>query len=699
MTETRKLMKFSNMSFINKIRLLSSLICVIPVLVVSIYSVSSSTDTLKEVLAQELQAKASLVGKEIDSYFDQRQRDLLVVSQADVLEGADSETKGQYLNEIVQANPEISDYIILDKNAEPEVSAKPNGYGSQWANAPDSLKTLIGEVFKSGAQGDVFLTDAVKTLNGVSVFLATPITGDDNIVVVGALVGEVSLEKVNKLVADFDDSVIGDKSVFLLNDDGQVISTADDSHPLFTTFKDLVAYPEVLRSTDIDGAIGNEEYTDAAGDLVLAGMADMRAHGKNEALDWGIIAVSEIDAIAAPAYNLGGNIVIMAAILVILALIATQLQLHSFKTKINKKIDIANNVAAQSKINSQGLREASNKVSSVVTDQASSIQETVATLNEITSMVNQSVDSAEASAEKATLSHKISGEGKNAVIEMKDSMVDIQKTIASMTEKIHQDNESLLKIVQIVDDIAQKTNVINDIVFQTKLLSFNASVEAARAGEQGKGFAVVAEEVGNLAQLSGTSSKEISALLADSKTQVDEIIEKTKENAEQLSKLTSAKLEHGSELASRCESILSDVVEHVAGVKEEMGSIRAAAVEQAEGIQNINIAMNEIDHATHTSSDIAHTTSQSADKLSQIAKRLDHEMTSLSVMLFGKTTSNGAVENTAISEANLISDEDSFEDELSEVLDDSVTSLAEERSKREESAYPDADDPRFEEAS
>ncbi|MHA0111674.1 methyl-accepting chemotaxis protein, partial [Klebsiella pneumoniae] len=77
-------------------------------------------------------------------------------------------------------------------------------------------------------------------------------------------------------------------------------------------------------------------------------------------------------------------------------------------------------------------------------------------------------------------------------------------------------NSQLQSISNIIGEISAKTNIINDIVFKTQLLSFNASIEAARAGQHGRGFAVVAEEVGNLAQMSGNAAKEIRALLEDS---------------------------------------------------------------------------------------------------------------------------------------------------------------------------------------
>ena len=627
-------MDISKLSFFNRIRLIALSLCIGPIVLISSYAVISSTNTLKSVLADELKAKSSLVGMEIDKYFLQRQRDIAVVSQSDALESDDNVQKSQYLQEVLEANPEVTDYLVLNKAKEFVASGNSSRHGSNWGNKPSELGGIIDQSY-SGKQGEVFLTDAVKSFDGLSVFLVTPITGDDNIEVVGALVAEVSLKQVSKIVADFDDSVIGDKSVYIVNNDGNVVLTADDSYGILDRFKDLDAYPEILQTINTDGSVGSEEYVDFFGDDVIAGLADMDEHGVNNALDWGIVAISEVEAIAAPAFVLGRNIGIMSVTVAVLGAMLLGFNLRSFRVKINEKLLQASDIANDSRKNAKSLQANSTKVSSVVTEQASSIQETVATLNEITSMVNTSVSNAEDSAKRAGLSHQIAEEGKKSVIEMRASMEDIQNTITTMAKKIEDDNQSLLKIVKVVDDISQKTNVINDIVFQTKLLSFNASVEAARAGNNGKGFAVVAEEVGNLAHLSGNSSKEISALIVSSKQEVDSIIAQAKHNSDQLSIVTNEKLEKGTGLAERCEEILSEVVEHVGGVNEHMTSIQSAAQEQAEGVHNINIAMNEIDQATHTSSDIAHMTSNSADELLVVSNKLDRSMEQLGTMMFG----------------------------------------------------------------
>lgn len=95
-------------------------------------------------------------------------------------------------------------------------------------------------------------------------------------------------------------------------------------------------------------------------------------------------------------------------------------------------------------------------------------------------------------------------------------MREIDSSNKELVKEIERNNTELTKITNMISEINEKTQVINDIVFQTKLLSFNASVEVVRAGEHGKGFAVVAEEVGNLASMSGKASLDISEMLETS---------------------------------------------------------------------------------------------------------------------------------------------------------------------------------------
>ncbi|WP_211363207.1 methyl-accepting chemotaxis protein [Fluviispira multicolorata] len=124
--------------------------------------------------------------------------------------------------------------------------------------------------------------------------------------------------------------------------------------------------------------------------------------------------------------------------------------------------------------------------------------------------------------------------GKEIINKMINSIEHIKSSNENIIREVIQGNNRISEIVKVISEIENKTKIINTIVFQTKLLSFNASVEAARAGEYGRGFSVVTEEVGNLAQMSGNASKEISTMLQSSIDKVKNIIEETKENIENI---------------------------------------------------------------------------------------------------------------------------------------------------------------------
>ncbi len=277
----------------------------------------------------------------------------------------------------------------------------------------------------------------------------------------------------------------------------------------------------------------------------------------------------------------------------------------------------------------------SQKVSSSVTQQASAIQETVSTLNELTAMVNKSVESARISTDKANTGHQIARTGKQNVDQMIEAMNQINSSNTEVMTQMTNSNKEIGNIIQVINEISQKTNVINDIVFQTKLLSFNASVEAARAGEHGKGFAVVAEEVGNLAQMSGAASKEIDELLKGSIKRVEDIVGRTQTSVETLMQSATQKINNGVDVAKKCGESLDEVVLNVEEVKRMMSEISGASQEQAEGINNITTAMNELDEATHSNSNVASETESYAKTLQREADNLNTVVLTLREELLG----------------------------------------------------------------
>lgn len=330
-----------------------------------------------------------------------------------------------------------------------------------------------------------------------------------------------------------------------------------------------------------------------------------------------------------------------AILLSLIMVLVLQLALVIFISRIiSQRILVTSkglrSTADQSNQSSAQLQNTATRLSDMSNTQASAIQETVATLNEITAMVHRTVEHAAASSEKSNLNYQISVEANEAVDRMRQSMEQIREGIILFGNEVKTSNEQISMIGGIIATIIQKTEMINDIVFQTKLLSFNASVEAARAGEHGKGFAVVAEEVGNLARMSGTVSREISTKLTESQSEVTRIIHRTTENMKRLIDDTTASVESGSRIAVDCHAVLHEAVRHADEVKQNMAAVASAAKEQAEGVQNITTAMNELDSTTHLQADIAQIVSEAATRLTKHARAIHQSVIILETEINGE---------------------------------------------------------------
>ncbi|HAI06219.1 MAG TPA: methyl-accepting chemotaxis protein, partial [Pantoea sp.] len=148
--------------------------------------------------------------------------------------------------------------------------------------------------------------------------------------------------------------------------------------------------------------------------------------------------------------------------------------------------------------------------------------------------------------------------------------------------------------------IAEITNVINSIAFQTNILSLNAAVEAARAGEPGRGFAVVASEVRNLAQRSAQAAKEIESLIAESVTLIKD----------------------GSQQVGAAGNTMGEIVEAVRRVTDIMAEIAAASDEQSRGIQQVSQAVTEMDNVTQQNASLVEEASAAAASLEDQAGKL-----------------------------------------------------------------------------
>ena len=268
------------------------------------------------------------------------------------------------------------------------------------------------------------------------------------------------------------------------------------------------------------------------------------------------------------------------------------------------------------------IAASSERLSRATSDQAASLQETSSSIEEINSMINANTESAKQSARSSEKSLENAEKGKMVVEEMIVAISKINTSNDKIMDQIDESNKEIESIVKLIAEIGNKTKVINDIVFQTKLLSFNASVEAARAGENGKGFAVVAEEVGKLASMSGTAALEITNMLDSSIQKVETIVKNSKERVGKLVAEGKISVEKGTSVANQCGEVLKEIVVSVATVSNAVSEISTASQEQATGVHEVTKAIAQLDQVTQENSTNSANSAVAATSLSNQAATL-----------------------------------------------------------------------------
>ncbi len=330
------------------------------------------------------------------------------------------------------------------------------------------------------------------------------------------------------------------------------------------------------------------------------------------------------------------TLVFIALIIIIIALIGSYL----FVTNISKTLQIiaeklsssSNEVAK----NASKVNEASQNLSTSSTEQASALQETVSATNEVMAMIQTTAESTQHSLNTATSSQNNSKKGKLSIEEMVKSIEEINLANQHISSEVNRNSVEMKEIIQMINNISDKTKIINDIVFQTKLLSFNASVEAARAGEFGKGFAVVAEEVSKLAAVSGTAANEIGILLQQSNSRVEEIINKSTSNISNLIQQSEKKIVNGIDKAESCKKSLEDIDSDVSQMVQMSEQIATASKEQSQGVSEINSALEQIGLTTNQNADASRQCSVAAEELKIQAQTSQDIVENLLQVIHGK---------------------------------------------------------------
>jgi len=218
-------------------------------------------------------------------------------------------------------------------------------------------------------------------------------------------------------------------------------------------------------------------------------------------------------------------------------------------------------------------------LSSRTEQQASSLEETASSMEQLTSTVKQNADNSRQASELAGNAQQVAVKGGEVVAQVVQTM-----------SAIHQSSSKIADIIGVIDGIA----------FQTNILALNAAVEAARAGEQGRGFAVVATEVRNLAQRSAAAAKEIKGLISDSVEKVSV----------------------GNRLVDQAGRTMEEVVTSIRRVAQIMSDISSASREQSAGIEQVGLAVTQMDEVTQQNAALVEEAAAAAESLEEQANSL-----------------------------------------------------------------------------
>jgi methyl-accepting chemotaxis protein len=268
------------------------------------------------------------------------------------------------------------------------------------------------------------------------------------------------------------------------------------------------------------------------------------------------------------------------------------------------------------------LEEGSLQLAEALVENQGQLEKVVGDIKDDTSLIKKSLDI-------SVKAKTASNEGSEVVEKLTQSIQDninVNEQVQNEFSKVMKDITSIVESIKVIQD---KTNLINDIVFQTKLLSFNASVEAARAGEHGKGFAVVAEEVGNLANMSGSASVEIQEMINESVQKVQKVVTESQATLTNVLNLSSEKLDTSKVNVEACFDLFNQISKCVIDVHENIDQISQSSIEKTSAIDEVNdrfIALKAVsEKSTAVAKDVGSLTKklhEDSTKLEEVSKEL-----------------------------------------------------------------------------
>ncbi len=541
--------------------------------------------------------------------------------------------------------------IIYSAKSDPAGNILGRYLGEGGALAKTKLETCVDNAL-NGSPTELFYTNYIflNPINSIHSFLCIKVLAEfDHLSegiskgdTMGVLITEVSIEHINKIVS----SRLGmgeTGQAYLVNKDGHLTSNMhleSNKYNVHESFKNDLKINSDSIELAFKGTSGLDDITDPLDHSVVSFHTPVKFLNSDWALlvekqkfeiYWPIVKMLFLTILASLVIFTISSYLVFNLLKELLApLSTTNDTLKGITTKIGEYSNKLNNSSRSLDNSSNTLANNLQKASSALQEIESTIQGTLKNVEHSTKVSDQNIKAAE--------------NGRQTINKLTDAIQNIFDQNNNFINDVNTSIESFSQLSKIIAEISKKTDIINDIVTKTQLLSFNASIEAARAGEHGKGFAIVAEEVGNLAKISGEAAEEIASMLNESIISVQEQVETTNAKISTATSSSVETVELGKKRASECDLVLAEILESSKKVSDIVSQIYSASKEQVIGVNSINKSMEDLNSISLENKELSTETSKIADLLFTSSKDLELNASEVEELITGtESDENGKV--------------------------------------------------------
>jgi methyl-accepting chemotaxis protein len=266
-------------------------------------------------------------------------------------------------------------------------------------------------------------------------------------------------------------------------------------------------------------------------------------------------------------------------------------------------------------VSAQGVSESADKLASSNTSQSIFVDKSMSAVSEFEQALSLASENVQKSTKFARESEESVLRGKDVVEQLLAAFELISSSNNKLNENIQKNLQNLSEVVNVIQSIGAQTQAINDIVFQTKLLSFNASVEAARAGVHGRGFSIVAEEVRKLAEMSGAAALQITSLLNSSIQNVTLLSQKSEKEMSATSLEVTSRIKDGTTKIHHARHVFEEIEKSISLTVNVTEEIEKTVKEQSSGVQDIAMSMKELSLSIEKTKTVSDSQSTTANEL------------------------------------------------------------------------------------